>query len=208
MPSNSENLEASQPVEPGLIGRPGEDVLALAFAGGGFDTAMQLGVIHALLVSNGKQPDVVVGISAGAVNAAALAEILQAGDNLPKEAEDERLAARVARFREVLDVYQQSPDLLYRSLLPDPYEVEFHKPLQPVDLPIHHKQEREFREDFSRERSGLIALINDLLAIRIPIRTITQAVRRILGIVAAREERSRWNCLRLVLIHLLVACPR
>jgi predicted acylesterase/phospholipase RssA len=178
------------------IGRPGEDVLALAFAGGGFDTVMQLGVIHALLVSDGRPPDVVTGISAGAVNAAALTAILQADKDLGSEAsQDERLAARVARFREVLDAYQQSPGHLYQSLFPDPYEVEFHKPLQPITLPIHHARERTDREELSRERSGLIALINDLLAIRIPVRIITQAVRRVLGLVASVEERSwkkRW----------------
>jgi predicted acylesterase/phospholipase RssA len=180
-----------QPSDPEIIGRPGEDVLALAFAGGGFDTALQLGVIHALLVSDGRPPDVVAGISAGAVNAAALAEILQAGIGLPEE---KRVAAQVARFRQVLDAFQQSPGLLDQAFLPDPYEVEFHKPLQPVDLPIHHKQEREYREDFSRERSGLIALINDLLTISIPARVITQAVRRILGLTASANERwaKRW----------------
>jgi predicted acylesterase/phospholipase RssA len=176
----------------GFIGRPGEDILALAFAGGGLDTAMQLGVIHALLVSDGRPPDVVAGISAGAVNAVALAEILQSGADLPTEAE--RVQARVQRFREIFDSFQQTPELLSRAFLPDPYEVKANQPLQPVDLPIHHKQERDYREVFSRERSGLIALINDLLAIRLPVRAMTQAVRRVLGFQAAAEERSakRW----------------
>jgi predicted acylesterase/phospholipase RssA len=50
-----------------------------AFAGGALDTVIQLGITHALLVSKGKAPDVVAGVSAGAINAVALAEILQAG---------------------------------------------------------------------------------------------------------------------------------
>jgi len=63
-----------------LIGEPGQPIRAIAFAGGGFDTAMQLGVIHALLVARAKLADVVVGASAGAINAVAMAEVLQAGD--------------------------------------------------------------------------------------------------------------------------------
>src|SRR6266699_4286144 len=60
------------------IGRPGKPIRVLAFAGGGFDTAMQLGVVHALLVSRARAPDIVIGCSAGAVSAVALAEVLQA----------------------------------------------------------------------------------------------------------------------------------
>ena len=75
-------------------------IRALAFAGGAFDTIMQMGVVHSLLVSRGRAPDHVVGISAGAVNAAALAEILQEGKELKGK---ERLVARVRRFRAILD---------------------------------------------------------------------------------------------------------
>ena len=60
---------------------------ALAFPGGGFDTAMQLGVAHAILVARGVPPDYVVGISAGALNATALAEILQANPSELSQAE-------------------------------------------------------------------------------------------------------------------------
>src|SRR5262252_11226040 len=48
----------------------------LALPGGAFDTLMHLGVIHALLVSRAFTPDMVTGISSGALNAAALAEVL------------------------------------------------------------------------------------------------------------------------------------
>lgn len=122
MPFRSTMTSPDIPSSPEVIGKPGEDVLALAFAGGGFDTAMQLGVIHALLVSDGRPPDVVAGISVGAVNATALAEVLQAGAGLP---EDERLMACVARFREVLETFQQTPEMVGRAVVPDPYEVEF-----------------------------------------------------------------------------------
>ena len=42
---------------PELIGGDGEPVRAVTFAGGGFGTALQLGVTHALLVSRGEAPD-------------------------------------------------------------------------------------------------------------------------------------------------------
>lgn len=61
------------------IGKAGEPLRVLAFAGGGLDTIMQLGVTHALLVFKGQAPDVVAGVSGGAIQAVALAEILQAG---------------------------------------------------------------------------------------------------------------------------------
>ena len=63
----------------GPIGKDGLPIRAVAFSSGGFDTAMQLGLVHAILTIQGKAPDAAVGCSAGAVNAVALAEILQAG---------------------------------------------------------------------------------------------------------------------------------
>jgi len=54
-----------------MLGKPGQPVRALAFSGGLFDTAMQLGVAHALLVSRAEPPDIAVGVSTGAVNAVA-----------------------------------------------------------------------------------------------------------------------------------------
>ncbi|HYN23218.1 MAG TPA: patatin-like phospholipase family protein, partial [Thermoanaerobaculia bacterium] len=92
-----------------------------------------------------------------------------------------------------LESFQQSPELIYSCLLPDPYEVEAHRPLAPVKLPIHHQEERKHREDLIRERSGLIALLNDLLAIQLPIRIVTQVLRRILAIAAASDRRHRWQ---------------
>ncbi|MBD3854731.1 MAG: patatin-like phospholipase family protein, partial [Acidobacteria bacterium] len=66
--------EAAEVAEkPITIGRDGCAVRAINFAGGGFDSIMQLGVIHALLVIQGRAPDVVVGLSSGSVPAAALA---------------------------------------------------------------------------------------------------------------------------------------
>ncbi|MDJ0655682.1 MAG: patatin-like phospholipase family protein [Xanthomonadales bacterium] len=62
------------------IGKEKEFVRALNFSGSAFDTVMQLGVAHALLVIQGRAPDIITGVSAGAIQAAAVAEILQAGE--------------------------------------------------------------------------------------------------------------------------------
>ena len=79
---------------------------ALAFTGG-YDAVVQLGLVHALLVSSGSAPDAVVGVSGGAVNAAALAEILQAGDT----------QARVDKLRKFLDSYLKIPGEILGSIL-------------------------------------------------------------------------------------------
>ncbi len=67
------------------IGRDGDAIRALTFAGGAFDTVMQLGVAHAFCVSQAKAPDAVVGLSAGSIHAVALAEVLQAGEGSERE---------------------------------------------------------------------------------------------------------------------------
>lgn len=67
------------------IGEKGAFVRALNFSGSAFDTVMQLGVAHALLVIQGRAPDIITGVSAGAIQAAAVAEILQAGEQAEKE---------------------------------------------------------------------------------------------------------------------------
>ena len=50
----------------------------ISFPGAGFDTVMQMGVVHALLVTRRKAPDMVGGVSVGAITATALGEVLQA----------------------------------------------------------------------------------------------------------------------------------
>lgn len=159
---------------------------ALAFGGGAFDTIMQLGVVHALLVSRGKAPDHVVGISAGAVNAAALAEILQAGETLPDTA---RMAMQVRRLRSFLDAYLDFLPALADSVLPDTFEVNAKQPLKPVELPIHFERERQSRADATRSKAGLIQLFNDLLAVRMPVSAVTRMVRRLLAFKQAPELR-------------------
>ena len=72
-----------------------------SFPGAGFDTVMQMGVVHALLVTRRKAPEMVGGISVGAITAAALGEVLQANAGQhASTADDEEV--RVARFSDLL----------------------------------------------------------------------------------------------------------
>lgn len=177
------------------LGTPGEPVRALAFAAGVFDTAMQLGTVHALLVSRSRPPDVVVGVSAGAVNAAALAEVFQArpesppdvGEH-PQEAID---AARLARFRRVLEACRAFPADLLHTLRPDTSQIDVQRPLEPLRLPIHHQLEWDGRLGQVRAGAGFLNLYNELLDVRLSIGTITRVVRRALGIKSVGEAKSR-----------------
>lgn len=149
---------------------------AFAFTGS-FDAVVQLGVIHALLVSSGRAPDAVVGLSGGAVNAAALAEILQAGD----------AQAQVDKLRKFLDSYLRIPGELARSIFPDAFEINANEPLKPLELPIHFKEEREDRNQASRARWGLIYAMNKLFGLRLTVRDLALVANRFLGIVAATD---------------------
>jgi predicted acylesterase/phospholipase RssA len=131
----TEPVNSAGPTNDGLIGEPNSPVRAITFGGGAFDTVMQLGVVHALLVARARPPDVVVGISAGAVNSVALAEVLQAGDGLPDHADVARTEARIARFRQILDAYRRAPGELLDTLLPDLYQVDAQRPLEPLQAP-------------------------------------------------------------------------
>ncbi|MGH7498109.1 MAG: patatin-like phospholipase family protein [Gemmatimonadales bacterium] len=207
-PANQPNGTASKPPEskaPPMVGQDGCPIRAFAFSSGGIETAMHLGVAHALLVIQGKPPDAAVGISAGAISAASIAEILQAGADLPPAPgetadRDERVAhrsrvleARVKRFREVFDGYQRAPAELIEAALPDPLQLNARRPLEPLLLPIHHSWERKGRQDSLQSRAGLINLYNQLLELRMPWSTITRAIRRGLGIEAAPELRPHWK---------------
>ncbi len=166
------------------VGRAGKPIRALSFSGGGFDTAMQLGVVHALLVTGARPPDVVVGASAGAVSAVALAEVLQAGDM-------DDPGPKVARFRELFEAYRSAPGEIIQSLEPDPAQVDTQRPLETLKLPIHHRRERRDRTRAVGARAGLINLYNTLLSVRLSVGTIARAVRCWLGIRASKEIRTR-----------------
>ena len=118
---------------------------------------MQLGVVHALLLIQGRAPDAVVGISAGAIQAAACAEILQAGGDIPlPEASDtpdrspgarpdvdqrrlecyrRRQKERVRALRRFIKAAEEAPEQLLHTALPDAYEIESRDPLQPLRTP-------------------------------------------------------------------------
>lgn len=166
-------------------GAGGQRIRALTFGGGAFDTVMQLGVAHALLVRDGKAPDHVVGISAGAINAAALAEILQAGRGIEKE--DQQLAARVRKMREFINAYVDIPSKIVESTFPDAFEVNAQKALEPLELPVHFAEERKSRQDANRSRAGLILLINHFLRIRLTVAVMTKMIRRVLAIRQSQE---------------------
>ena len=169
------------------IGSPGQSVRALAFGGGAFDTIMQLGVVHALLVSEGKAPDVAAGISAGAIQAAAVAEILQAGNDLPPE---EREAARIARFRTFLGAAEDMSTELVQQAFPDMFEIHTQLPLQSPQLPVHSDEERRERDAAARARPGLVNLLNAILSIRL---RVGDAVRGSLQFLRIWKTRQTWR---------------
>lgn len=188
------------------IGRPNDDIRALNFSSGGFDTLMQLGVIHALVVVHGRAPDIVTGLSAGALHAAALAEVLQAGEEderalrkqfkatkpSPSEQDEEtvqrlRLLARVKRLREFIEAAQRSPERLLDAVLPDAYQIDVGSPLHPLQQPRFSPEERRDRAEFVSRRSGLARLYNDLLELPLTIGTLTRITRRVLGYIAADD---------------------
>lgn len=190
------------PTGPRTIGRTGDHIRAINFSSGAFDTLMHLGVIHALVVIHGRAPDIVTGLSAGAVHAAALAEVLQAGEESERRfretqpegplspaqlasIQDIRLRARVERLRRFIDAAHRAPERLLEAVLPDAYQIDVGRPLQPLQQPSFSKEEREDRAAFVSSRSGLAALYNDVLSIPLTIGTLTKIARRILGIVGA-----------------------
>ena len=140
------------------IGEDNGIVRVLNFAGGGFDTVMQLGVTHSLLVSQGKAPDVVVGVSAGAIEAAALAEVIRAGSLPVGEVTDEDYAKvldkRVQRFRQFSDACHNAPESVVDTVIPDAYQVDSFEPLASLRLPRLSKEERDERDESIQRRAG------------------------------------------------------
>lgn len=181
------------------IGTDGEILRVLNFSGGGFDTTMQLGVTHALLVNQGKAPDVVVGVSAGAIEAAALAEILRAGklpadrSALDSELYTEILGKRVGRFRQFADACHGAPESLVDAVVPDAYQIDSFEPLSSLRLPRLSAEERAERDEWIKRKTGLVRLYNDLLSVDLPFGTITRLIRRGLGCSAARALTQRYK---------------
>src|SRR5579862_1570692 len=210
-----------------MIGEPDKPVRAITFGGGGVNAFMQLGAVHAALVARAKAPHVVLGVSMGAINATAFAEIMQTGGltapigNTPAEQfadHQRREPLRVARFRQILDGYQRARDEILGALMPDTYQVEANRPLEALQLPGFAKAERCHVNQAIESRSGLMRLYNKLLELRVSVRIVTQVIRRLLAIRAAgalRQPLVRWyirfdEIRRLWLLlgqHLSVAAP-
>lgn len=166
-----------------------------AFRGGsGLESAFQLGVAHAHIVSPDlPAPQVLVGLSTGAVHATAIADILQAPAQLDEADRADPTSCRAAslnRFREILHAYQDFANDL-PGALPDAFEADAGRPLKPNSQAIHFKAERDARQQALNARSGLIALFNDLFRQQITIRTLTRLTRAGLGIAAAGELPGR-----------------
>ena len=179
--------------EPPPIGEIGRPIRAINFSSGGFDTLMRLGVIHSLVVIQGRAPDVVSAFQLAQIHAAALPEILQAGDDaetnylegntkrMERSEPDEqhelqrlRVLARVERLRHYIESDQRAPGRLLDAVLPDAYQIDAGHPLQPLQQPRLSQHERAERRDFVVTRSGLARLYNDVFNVPLRISTLTK----------------------------------
>lgn len=165
-----------------------------SFPGAGFDTVMQMGVVHALLVTRRKAPDMVAGISVGAITATAMGEVLQASAGANASAEDDE-EVRVARFSELLEAFRNAPSTVLKGFFPDPLETNAAFAIKPVELPRHFKEERDRREESVASRTGVIRLFNHLIRLRVSVRVFAQLVRVLLGwnAVSAASTAVRWS---------------
>ncbi|MEI6536122.1 MAG: hypothetical protein WCN98_12315, partial [Verrucomicrobiaceae bacterium] len=165
---------------PGARSVPNRPYRVISFPGAGFDTVMQMGVVHALLVTRRKEPDMVAGISVGAITATALGEVLHASAGCTGSI-DEDEEVRVARFSELLEAFRNAPSTVLKGFFPDPLETNAAHALKPVELPRHFKEERDSREEAVASRTGLIRLFNRLIQLRVSVKVFSQLVRVLLG---------------------------
>ena len=165
----------------------------VSFPGAGLDTVLQMGVIHALLVTRRQAPDMVAGISVGAITAAALGEVFHASAGAGASA-DEDEEVRVARFSELLEAFRNAPSTVLKSFFPDPLETNAAHALKPVELPRHFKEERDSRQEAVASRTGLIRLFNQLIRLRVSVKVFAQLSRVLMGWRAVGEAdwKRRW----------------
>jgi len=162
----------------------------VSFPGAGFDTVMQLGVAHAFLVTRRKAPEMVAGISVGAITATALADVLQAGSGATiADGSDEEV--RVARFSELLEAFRNAPTTVLKGFFPDPLETNSAHALKPVELPRHFQEERDSRLKAVASRTGLIRLLDHLLRVRVSVKLMAQLSRVRMGWIEAGEMCGR-----------------
>jgi predicted acylesterase/phospholipase RssA len=165
----------------------------VSFPGAGLDTVLQMGVIHALLVTRRRSPDMVAGISVGAITAAALGEVFHANAGPGASAEEDE-EVRIARFSELLEAFRNAPSTVLKSFFPDPLETNAAHALKPVELPRHFKEERDSRQESVASRTGLIRLLNHLIRLRVSVKVFAQLCRVLMGwrAVSEAEWSRRW----------------
>lgn len=158
----------------------------ISFPGAGFDTVMQMGVIHAFLVTRRKPPEMVAGISVGSITATALADVLQAnaGEGATVSEDEE---VRAVRFSGLLEAFRNAPNTVLKGFLPDSLETNSAHALKPVELPRHFQEERESRQKAVGSRTGLIRLFDYLLRMKVSVRLVSQFTRVLMGWNAAGE---------------------
>lgn len=167
-----ENSPPPSPQDPSPL-EEGQPFRVFSLPGAGFDTVLHMGLAHAFLVTRRKAPDMVAGISVGAITAAAIAEVLNA-----EEAGDE---LRVARFNELLEAFRNAPNTVLKGFFPDPLETNSAHALKPVELPRHFQEERESRRAAVASRTGLIRLFDNLLRVRVTLKIVAQFSRVAMG---------------------------
>jgi predicted acylesterase/phospholipase RssA len=178
-------------------------VRVIGFSAGGADNVFEFGMVHAFLVSDAPRPHIVSGTSSGAVVAAMLADVLQAGepdeDEVPDPNPDpnqdqlvRRRLAQVARFRSFLEQIQRLPSDFMDAALPDFTEVSARTGLVPLNLPTQQPREKEDRVKTALARYGLTRLLNGLLSSRVKVREMTRIVRLLLELRALGEWRWKW----------------
>src|SRR5688572_33308978 len=111
-PPPTQEVPAPQPQGTPFVGtRP---YRVLSFPGAGLDTVMQMGVIHAFLVTRRKAPEMAAGISVGAITATALGEVFHA--NVVEGATAREIEeVRVARFSELLEGFRNAPSTVLKG---------------------------------------------------------------------------------------------
>lgn len=183
----------------------GQPFRVFSFPGAGFDTVFHMGMVHAMLVSRRKAPDMVSGISVGAITATALADVLHTGTGNADDDEEQR----VARFNELLEAFRNAPNTVLKGFFPDPLETNSTFALKPVELPRHFQEERDSRRDAVASRTGLIRLFDNLLRVRVTVKLLAQLFRVIMGWNAAAEmepgERLRTRAGLVIRMWWLVA---
>lgn len=170
----------------------GQPFRVFSFPGAGFDTVLHMGVVHALLVTRRRAPDMVAGLSVGAITATVLGDVLHTGTDASAEEAEE---LRVARFSELLEAFRIAPTTVLNGFFPDPLETNSAYALKPVELPRHFQEERESRRAAVASRTGLIRLFDHLLRMRVSVKLVAQLSRVLMGWNAA-DELDRAACLR------------